>query len=161
MEIHGVEELMHLLKLRYDSSEQRQDWRALSGRNHTTGDYDTFIFAEDRVYQIKAIEISPRNMVGVGCEVGTCSPDLTEISRQGSPVPLGVVSRRQDASSVIMFGMQQYSSDATLQLKDEFFSSRQDRLESDLKRRLDKVLERPQLRSSYRRMREDQESYFA
>ena len=152
---------MHLLKSRYDSSERKQDWRALSGRNHATGDYDTFVFAEDKVYQIKAVEVSPRNMVGVGCEVGSCSPDLSEISKKGSPVPLGVVSRSPEASSIMMFGLQQYSSDATLLLKDEFFSSRQDRLESDLKRRLDRLLERPQLRSSYRRMREDQESYFA
>lgn len=161
MEIHGVDELMRLLKGRYDLSEQRQEWRALSGRDHVTGEYDTFVFSDDRIYQIKAVEISPKNMVGVGCEVGSASPDLSEVSRLGSAVPLGVVSRGQDASAVIMFGMQQYSSDASQMLKDEYFSSKQDRLESDLKRRLDKLLERPQLRASYRRMREDQESYFA
>ncbi|UCE90818.1 MAG: hypothetical protein JSV90_05125 [Methanobacteriota archaeon] len=161
MEIHGVEELMLMLKRRYDASEHRHEWRALSGRDHVTGEYDTFVFSEDKIYQIKAVEISPQNMVGVGSEVGSSSPDLAGVSGRGSPVPLGVVSRKQDASAVVMFGLQQYSSDAALMLKDEFFSSKQDRLEADLKRRLDKLLERPQLRSSYRRMREDQESYFA
>jgi hypothetical protein len=161
MEIHGVEDLMHLLKRRYDASERRHEWRALSGRNHLTGEYDTFVFSDDKIFQIKAVEISPSNMVGVGCELGSSTPDLSDIFRHGASVPLGVVSRRQDASAVMMFGMQQYSSDASHVLKNEYFSSKQDKLDSDLGRRLDKLLERPEFRSSYRRMREDQESYYA
>lgn len=161
MEIHGVEDLMHLLKRRYDTSERRQEWRALSGRNHLTGEYDTFVLSDDKIFQIKAVEISPKNMVGMGCEVGSATPDLSDLFRHGASVPLGVVSRGQEASAVIMFGMQQYSSDVSQVLKDEYFSSKQDKLESDLGRRLDKLLERPEFKSSYRRMREDQESYFA
>ncbi len=161
MEIHGVEELMLLLKGRYDLSERKQMWRALSGRDHVTGEYDTFIFSDDKVYQIRAMEVSPRNMVGVGCEVGSISPDLADLARQGSPVPLGLVSRSRSASAVTMLGMQQYSSDTSWLLKEEYFSSRQDKLEGDLRRRLDSLFERPEFRSSYRHVREAQDSYFA
>ena len=161
LEIHGVDELMRLLKGRYDISKRRQEWRALSGRNHVTGEYDTFVFSDESVYQIRAAEVSPKNMVGVGCDVGPVTPDLAELAMQGSPVPLGLVSRSQQASAIIMFGMQQYSSDVSHLLKEEYFSSKQDRLESDLRARLDRLLERPEFRSSYRRLREDQESYFS
>ena len=46
MEFRGIDEFMLYLKGRYDLSERRQDWRALTGRNHVTSEYDTFIFTE-------------------------------------------------------------------------------------------------------------------
>jgi hypothetical protein len=161
MELHGVEELMRCLKGRYDSSERRHEWRALSGRDHISGRNDTFIFSEDRVYQIRSTEVSPRVMVAAGVEVGSNSPDMLELTRNGSPIPLGVMSKAADASAVIMFGVQQYSSDATHVLKHEHFDSKQDRLDVELEAKLDRLLERPEYRASYRRLREDQESYFA
>jgi hypothetical protein len=161
MEIHGIEELMRYLKGRYDSSERRHEWRALSGRDHISGRNDTFIFSEDKVYQIRSTEFSPRRMVAVGGEVGSNSPDLFELTKNGSPIPLGVMSKAADASAVIMFGIQQYSSDATDLLRHEHFDSKQDRLDEELETKLDKLLERPEYRTSYRRLREDQESYFA
>lgn len=161
MEFHGIEELMRRLKLQYDSSERRSEWRALTGRDHVSGVYDTFVFAEDVVHQIKAIEVAPKRMVAVGRPVGSSSPDLSEMTLKGSPVPIGMVSRATDASAIIMLGMQQYSSDVAYTLKTEYFGSKQDRLEHDLERRLDSVLERPEFRTSYRRLREDQESYFS
>ena len=161
MELHGIDELMRHLKGRYDSSERKHEWRALSGRDHASGKYDTFIFSEDRVYQIRSAEVSPRRMVAVGSEVGSNSPDLFELTKSGSPIPLGVISKATDASAIIMLGMQQYSSDVADVLRNEHFHSRQDRLEGELEARLDKLLERPEFRTSYRRLREDQDSYFA
>ncbi|MCJ7490069.1 MAG: hypothetical protein MUO87_08030 [Thermoplasmata archaeon] len=161
MELHGIDELMRHLKGRYDSSERRHEWRALSGRDHTSGKYDTFIFSEDRVYQIRSAEVSPRRMVAVGGEVGSNSPDLFELTKSGSPIPLGVISKATDASAIVMLGMQQYSSDVADVLRNEHFHSRQDRLEGELEAKLDKLLERPEFRTSYRRLREDQNSYFA
>ena len=161
MEFHGIEELMKRLKGLYDASEHTSEWRALTGRDHVNGVFDTFVFSEDVVYQIKAVEVAPKKMIAVGGEVGSGSVDLAEISQRGSPVPIGVVSRPTDASAIIMFGMQQYSSDVADMLKAEYFQSRQDHLESDLKRRLNTVLKRPEFRASYRRLREDQESYFS
>ena len=161
MEFHGIEELMKRLKGLYDTSDRRSEWRALTGRDHVNGVFDTFVFSDDVVYQIKAVEVAPKKMIAVGGEVGSGSADLAEISRRGSPVPIGVVSRATDASAVIMFGMQQYSSDVADVLKAEYFQSKQDRLENDLQRRLDSVLRRPEFRTSYRQLREDQEFYFS
>lgn len=161
MELHGIDELMRHLKGRYDSSECKHEWRALSGRDHASGKYDTFIFSDDRVYQIRSAEVSPRSMVAVGGEVGSNSPDLFDLIKDGSPIPLGVISKATDASAIVMLGMQQYSSDIADVLRSEHFHSRQDRLEGELDAKLDKLLERPELRASYRRLREDQESYFA
>lgn len=161
MELHGVDQLMRHLKGRYDSSERRHEWRALSGRDHANGKYDTFIFSDDTVYQIRSTEVSPRRMVAVGGEVGSNSPDLFELIKDGSPIPLGVISKAADASAIVMLGMQQYSSDVADILRSEHFHSKQDRLEGELEARLDRLLERPEFRTSYRRLREDQESYFA
>lgn len=161
MEFHGIDELMKCLKRQYDASERKHEWRALTGRDHVNGVYDTFVFSDERVHQIKAVEVAPKRMIAVGGEIGSSSPDLAEITQEGSPVPIGVVSRATDASAIIMFGMQQYSSDIADMLRTEYFQSKQDRLESDLKHRLDALLKRPEFGTSYRRLREDQESYFS
>ncbi|MDH3366078.1 MAG: hypothetical protein OEM29_08795 [Thermoplasmata archaeon] len=161
MEFHGIDELMRGLKRQYDSSSRRHEWRALTGRDHVKGVYDTFVFSDEKTYQIKAAEVAPKRVIAVGGEVGTSSTDLAEISRNGSPVPIGIMSRSTDASSIVLFGMQQYSSEIADTLKAEYFQSKQDRLERDLKAQLDRLLERPEFRATYKSLREDQESYFS
>lgn len=161
MEFHCIDEFMLYLKTQFDRSECRQDWRVLTGRDHATSAYDTFIFTDKKVFQIKAKEFAPKKMVSVACEVGDASPDLLELIRGGAPVPLNVVSRTPSAYSVIMFGMQQYSSDVSDTLRREYYSSRQDQLERDLARSLNALLERPEYRRAYRDLREAQEGYFA
>jgi hypothetical protein len=161
MEFLGIDELMRYLKRQYDSSNQRHEWRALTGRDHVKGVYDTFLFSEEKIYQIKAAEVARGRMVAVGGEIGSNSPDLADMSKDGSPIPIGMVSRAADASSVILFGMQQYSSETADTLKLEYFESKQERLERDLKTQLDKALERPEFRATFRSLREDQESYFS
>ncbi|UCE81094.1 MAG: hypothetical protein JSV94_01285 [Methanobacteriota archaeon] len=161
MEFQGIDDLMKCLKNQYDASGRKNEWRALTGRDHVNGTYDTFVFSEEKVHQIKAVEVAPKKMVAVGGEMGSSSPDLAEIASKGSPVPIGMVSRATEASIIVMFGMQQYSSDIADVLKTEYFRSKQDRLESELKQRLDALLERPEFRTSYRTLRENQESYFS
>jgi hypothetical protein len=161
MEFHGIEEFMRYLKVCFDKSDQREKWRALSGRDHVRSDYDTFIFTDSKVFQIKSSEVAPKNTVAVAREVGSASPDFLEMIRGGAPVPLNVISRAQDASAVIMFGMQQYSSDIADVLRREYYHSRQDDLKAELDRKVGCVIERPEYRSAYKRLREDQESYFS
>jgi hypothetical protein len=161
MEFRGIDEFMLYLKGRYDLSERRQDWRALTGRNHVTSEYDTFIFTEEKVFQIKATEIAPKKMAAVAREVGGPSPDLLDVIKGGSPVPLNVTSRTPSAYSVIMFGMQQYSSDISDLLRREYFPSRQDQLEQELERSVKVLLEPPEYRTAHRSLRETQEGYFA
>jgi hypothetical protein len=161
MEFHGIDEFMVYLKGRYDTSERKQDWRALTGRNHVTSEYDTFIFTDEKVFQIKSVEIAPKKMAAVAREVGGPSPDLLEVIKGGSPTPLNVISRTPSAYSVIMFGMQQYSSDISDLLRREYYASRQDNLDVELERSVKVLLERPEYRTAYRSLRETQEGYFA
>jgi hypothetical protein len=161
MEFHGIDEFMLYLKGRFDLSERKQDWRALTGRDHVASQYDTFIFTDERIFQIKAKELAPRKMVAVASEVGDPSPDILELTKGGAPVPLNVVSRSPSPYSIVMFGIQQYSSDISDLLRREYFSSKQDRLDMELERSMKALLERPEYRAAYRSMKEDQEVYFA
>lgn len=161
MDFHGIDEFMHYLKTRYDESERKQEWRALSGRNHVDGNHDTFIFTDSKVYQIKAAEVSRTGKVAVGRELGGSAPDMIELLKGGSPVPLSVVSQVIGAPSVIMFGTQQYSSDIADTFRREYFHDRQDELKAELDRKVGAVVSRPEYRRAYREMRESQDSYFA
>lgn len=161
MEFHGIDEFMRYLKVKFDESERKQDWRALTGRNHVHGENDTFIFTDTRVYQIKSVEIAPHRMAAVGHEVGGPSPDMLELVRGGAPIPLNVVSKAPDAYSVVMFGMQQYSSEVADLFRNEYYSSRQDEIQNALKHQVDLLLQRPEYRASYRKIRQSQEGYFA
>ncbi len=161
MEFHGIDEFMVYLKTQFDRSGRRQDWRALTGRDHVTSAYDTFIVTDEKVFQVKAKEFAPGRMASVAREVGDSSPDLLELVKGGASVPLNVISHTPSAQSVIMFGIQQYSSEVSDLLRREYYSSRQDRLESDLDRSLNALLERPEYRRAYRDLRDSQEGYFA
>jgi len=161
MEFHGIDEFMRYLKVKFDESERKQEWRALTGRNHVRSENDTFIFTDKGVYQIKSVEVAPQKMAAVAREVGGPSPDMLELIRGGAPVPLNVVASSPNAYSVIMFGMQQYSSDIADLFRNEYYSSKQDDLHRDLDRNLKVLLERPELRTSYIRLKESQEAYYA
>lgn len=161
MEFNGIDEFMLYLKAQFDKSERRQDWRALTGRNHVTSDYDTFVFTDEKVFQIRAKEVVPKQMAAVAREVGGPSPDLLELIKGGSTVPLNVMSRSPSAYSVIMFGVQQYSSDISDLLRKEYYGSKQDQLDRELGRSVKVLLDRPELRRAYRSMRQDQDGYFA
>jgi len=161
MEFHGIDEFMRYLKVKFDESERRQDWRALTGRNHVHAENDTFIFTDRKVYQIKSVEVAPQKMTAVATEVGGPSPDMLELVKGGAPMPLHVVSASPNAYSVIMFGLQQYSSEIADTLRNEYYPSKQDELHRDLDRKLKVMLEKPEYKSSYRKLKESQEGYFA
>jgi len=161
MEFQGIEEFMRYLKTKYDESERKHEWRALSGRDHVTSSYDTFLFSDQKVYQIKSRELAPQRMVAVANEVGGPSPDMLELVRGGAPVPLSVISKAQDASAVIMFGMQQYSSDVSDVFKREYYGSKQDALKAELDQRVDSLIQRPEYRHAYKNLREREDGYFA
>jgi len=161
MEFCGIDDFMRYLKGKYDDSDKKQTWRALSGRDHVGSSHDTFIFTDQKIFQIKAAEVIPQSMVAVASEVGTPSSDLLDLIRTGSPVPLNVFSGVPAKQAVVMFGVQQYSSEITDLLKREYFHSRQDALRSDLDRKLSAIVERPEFKHAYRSLKERQETYFA
>jgi hypothetical protein len=161
MEFQGIEEFMRCLKTKYDESERKQEWRALSGRDHVSSSYDTFIFTDQKVYQIKSLELMPQRMVAVANEVGGPSPDMLDLVRGGAPVPLSVISKAKDASAVVMFGMQQYSSDVADVFKREYYGSKQDQLKAELDSRIGSLIQRPEYRHAYRDLRAREDGYFA
>jgi len=160
MEFHGIEEFMRYLKGKYDASERKSEWRALTGRDHVNSRFDTFVFTDERVFQIKAVEVMPKNMAAVALEVGGPSPDLHSLIKGGSPVPLSMMTRSPDALSVMMFGTQQYSSEISDLLRREYYQSKQGQLDQALERNLKVLLERPEYKTAYRSLKNDQESYF-
>jgi hypothetical protein len=161
MEFHGIDEFMRYLKAKFDESERKQDWRALTGRDHLHSENDTFIFTDQRVYQIKSVEVAPQKMAAVAREVGGPSPDMLELIKGGAPIPLSVVSTSPNAYSVVMFGMQQYSSEIADLFRNEYYPSKQDELHRDLESKLKVIIEKPELKASYRKLKESQEGYFA
>ncbi len=161
MEFHGIDEFMRYLKTKFDESERKQEWRALTGRDHVHSENDTFIFTDKSVFQIKSVEVAPQRMVAVANEIGVPSPDMLQLVKGGAPVPLNVVAKSPSAYSVIMFGMQQYSSDIADLFRNEYYSSKQDILHSELDRRMKVMLEKPEFRTSYRKLKESQDGYFA
>ncbi len=161
MEFYGIDEFMRYLKAKFDESERKHEWRALTGRNHVRSENDTFIFTDKKVYQIKSAEIASRVFAASGAEVGGPSPDMLELVKNGAPIPLTVASQSTNAQSIIMFGLQQYSSDTADLFRNEYYRARQDRLEQDLEHKLRLLTDRPEFRTSYRSLREDQEGYFA
>ncbi|MBU1159348.1 MAG: hypothetical protein KKE24_08425 [Candidatus Thermoplasmatota archaeon] len=161
MDVQGIDEFMRYLKAKYDDSERKDEWRALSGRDHVSSNYDTFILTDQKIFQIKSKEISSKDTVAIAREVGGASPDMVEMIQGGAPVPLNVISRAQNASAVIMFGMQQYSSDITDVFRREYYGSKQDDLKAELDHNVKNLLQRPEYKSVYRSMRRDRDSYFA
>jgi hypothetical protein len=161
MEFYGIDEFMRYLKTKFDECERKHEWRALTGRNHVRSENDTFIFTDRTVYQIKSAEIAPRVFAAAGVEVGGPSPDMLELVKDGAPIPLSVASPSTNAQSIIMFGLQQYSSETTDLFRNEYYHAKQDQLEHDLEHKLRLLKERPEFRTSIRSLREDQEGYFA
>ena len=76
--------------------------------------------------------------------------DLEKIMQNGSPVPFGTVTPLDNKISVIMAGMQTYSSDSSNLLCKELLSGKQAELELKLNAQVDHMMEDPTFRKKYR-----------
>lgn len=147
MAVKNVSSLMGNLKKAYDKSKDKSGWRILTGVNREYN--DTFIAGDKVLWQIKSEEVRPGEFVGVGTKVSNFDEDLEKIMKNGSPVPFGTVTPIDMKISVIMAGMQTFSSDSSNQLCKEHLSSKQAKLEHKLKQQVDLMMEDTSFRRKY------------
>ncbi|MCZ7392605.1 MAG: hypothetical protein ABOK23_13680 [Candidatus Methanoperedens sp.] len=147
MAIKSIGTLIGNLKELYDKSKEKSGWRVLHGMNR--GYHDTFIAGDNNLWQIKSEEVKPGEFVAVGMKVSSCDDELTKIMKNGSPVPFGTVTPRDRKISIIMAGIQTYSSDSSSLLCREHLSSRQAELEQKLKQQVNRMMGDPAFRRKY------------
>lgn len=147
MAIKCVSFLMGKMKESYDKSKNKSGWRVLSGMNHEYN--DTFIAGDKNLWQIKSEEVKPGEFVAVGMKVSQFDEDLEKIMKNGSTVPFGTVIPIDKKISVIMAGMQTFSSDSSNLLCKEYLSSKQVALEHKLKLQVDLMMDDPSFKRKY------------
>jgi hypothetical protein len=106
--------------------------------------------AGDRnLWQIRSDEVGAGEIVAVGMRISRMDEELEKIMKQGSPVPFGNVTPQQNKPSIIMAGIQTYSSDSSSLLCREFLSGKQAALEEKLKGQVEKMKDDPVFRKKY------------
>ncbi len=147
MAIKSVSALMGNLKKTYDKSKDKAGWRVLSGMNREY--HDTFIAGDNNLWQIKSEEVKSGEFVAVGTKVSRHDEELDKIMRNGSPVPFGTMTPIDRKISIIMAGVQTYSSDSSNLLCREHLSSKQAALEQKLKQQVNNMMDDPAFRKKY------------
>jgi len=147
MAIKSVSTLVGSLKEKYDKSKDRSSWRVLQGmdRDH----YNTFIAGDRNLWQIRSEEVAAGEMVAMGMRIARMDEELEKIMKQGSPVPFGNVTPQRNKPSIVMAGVQTYSSDSSSLLCREFLSGKQAALEEKLKGQVEKMKDDPAFRKKY------------
>jgi len=147
MAIKNISTLVGDLKEKYDKSKDKSSWRVLQGmdRDH----YNTFVAGDKNLWQIRSEEVTAGEMVAVGLRISRMDDDLEKIMKQGSPVPFGNVTPQRNKPSIVMAGVQTYSSDSSSLLCREFLSSKQAELEHKLKGQVEKMKDDPAFRRKY------------
>jgi hypothetical protein len=147
MVVESISTLMGSLKESYDKSKDKAGWRVLQGMNR--GYYDTFLAGDNNLWQIKSEEVGSGEFVAVGAKVSRCDEELEKIMRTGSPVPFGTVTPVKRKPSIIMAGIQVYSSDSSSLLCRDYLSNKQAALEEKLKSQVEKMKDDPAFRKRY------------
>jgi hypothetical protein len=147
MALKNISALVGDLKEKYDKSKDKSSWRVLQGmdRDH----YDTFVAGDKNLWQIRSEEVTAGEMVAVGMRISRMDEELEKIMKQGSPVPFGNVTPQRNKPSIVMAGIQTYSSDSSSLLCREFLSSKQAELEQQLKGQVEKMKDDPAFRRKY------------
>lgn len=147
MAVQSISTLVGDLKEKYDKSKNKSSWRVLQGMERDY--YNTFIAGDKNLWQIKSEEVMTGEMFAVGMRISRMDDDLEKIMKQGSPVPFGSVTPQRNKPSIVMAGIQTYSSDSSSLLCREFLSSKQAELEHKLKGQVEKMKDDPAFRKKY------------
>ena len=139
MKVENVSSVMEGLKKDYSKSKNKKNWRVLQGRNKDY--YDMFIAGDKNLWQIKSEEVSPGENIAVGAKISSFDEELDKIMRQGSPIPFGMVTPIRDRFSIIMSGVQNFSSESSNMLCKELLSSKQATLEQELQGKVESMKE--------------------
>lgn len=148
MAIKNVTTLMSELKRSYDKSKDKSRWKVLQGMNREY--YDTFITGDNKLWQIKSEEVGNGEMVALGLNISSSDEVIEKIMKKGSPVPFGTVTPQNRKASIIMAGIQNYSSESSNLLCKEYLSGKQVALEQRLKQQVSKMADNPDFRKKYR-----------
>lgn len=147
MAVQSISTLVGDLKEKYDKSKNKSSWRVLQGMDR---DYNNTFIADDKnLWQIKSEEVTTGEMFAVGLRISRMDEDLEKIMKQGSPVPFGNVTPQRNKPSIVMAGIQTYSSDSSSLLCKELLSSKQAELENKLKGQVEKMKDDPAFRKKY------------
>ncbi len=147
MAVKSIRTLMGEMKESFDKSKDRSGWKILQGMDR--GYYDAFVAGNERLWQIKSEEVAPGEMVAVGTLISRPDEDIEKIMRTGSPVPFGMVTPMSRKLSIIMAGVQTYSSVSSSLLSREYLSGKQASLELKLRTQVDKMMDDPAFRKRY------------
>ncbi len=147
MVVKSISTLMRDLKASYDKSKDKSSWKVLQGMNREY--YDTFIVGDNNLWQIKSEEVGFGEMLAVGTKISRSDEELEKIMKTGSPVPFGTMTPINRKLSIIMAGVQIYSSESSNLLCREYVSSKQVSLEQKLKAQVDKMTDNPAFRKKY------------
>jgi hypothetical protein len=147
MTIKSVSAIVASLKESYDKSKDKSSWRVLQGMDRDF--YNTFIAGDKNLWQVKSEEVTTGEMVAVGMRIARMDEELEKIMKQGSPVPFGNVTPQRNKPSIVMAGIQTYSSDSSNLLCREFLSGKQAALEQKLKGQVEKMKDDPVFRKKY------------
>ncbi len=147
MMILNISSLMKIIKERYEKSKDKSSWRVLHGMHRNY--YDTFIAGDNNLWQIKSEEVSPGEFIAVGSRISSFDDELGKIMKSGSQVPFGSITPVSKELSIIMAGIQTYSSDSSSLLCKEYFSSKQVALEEKLRSQVNKMMDNPVFRRRY------------
>lgn len=145
--VKSISTLMGSLKASYDKSKEKSGWRVLQGLNAEY--YNTFIAGDNNLWQIKSEEVKPGEFVAVGSKVSRSDEDLEKIMKNGSPVPFSTVTPHARNVSIIMAGVQTYSSDSSNLLCREYLSGKQAALEQKLRQQVERMKDDPAFRKGY------------
>ncbi len=147
MAVKSISTLVGDLKEKYDKSKNKSSWRVLQGmdRDH----YNTFVAGDRNLWQIRSEEVMAGELVAVGMRIDRMDEELEKIMKQGSPVPFGNVTPQRNKPSIVMAGIQTYSSDSSSLMCREFLSGKQAALEERLKGQVDKMKDDPAFRKKY------------
>lgn len=147
MAVQSISSLMGTIKRKYDKSKDKPGWCVLQGMDREY--YDTFIAGDNSLYQIKSEEVGNGESVAVGKRISRTDLDIEKIMKTGSPVPFGTVTPQTQKLSIIMAGIQTYSSDSTNMLRKEYLSSNQVALEQRLRHQVERMKNDPAFRKKY------------
>jgi hypothetical protein len=112
--------------------------------------YNTFIAGDNNLWQIKSEEVASGELIAVGMRIARMDEELEKIMKKGSPVPFGTITPQPEKPSIIIAGVQTYSSDSSDLICREYLSNKQAALEQKLKGQVDKMMDDPAFRKKYR-----------
>jgi hypothetical protein len=153
MAIKTLAEIMEEMRKNYKRRPKEQSgWRVLAGTD-SRGYRDIFFYGPNAgIWLIKGEPRTPYELVGAGARIAAkdVSPEIRELMERGRPMPFGFITPHPKSrdSIIIAAGVGRYG-EATDLLK-ERFSSKQAKLELELRRKLDKLRHKLGLDVGYR-----------